>query len=329
MQIPYETVVAKIVEQSELSKEDVEGKVQEKMSQLSGLISKEGAALIIANELNLNIHQEVAQQPVKIKDIVAGSRDLTFNAKILQKWQKKEFEVNNRKGTVANIFVGDETGRMRVVMWGETAKVFDELAEGDVVQVKGGYARENNNYTEVHANDRSEIIKNPEGVSVDVQTPQRERKSIQNISEEDNQVELLGTLVELQEPRFFEVCKTCNKRIKADDEGNFSCDEHPDVPIAYSYVLNGVLDDGTDNIRSVFFRDVAMQLLQKSHDEIIALKDNLQEFESLKQQVLGSIVKVQGRVSKNTMFDRLEFLANNVDLSPDPEEELKRVKDAV
>ena len=55
IKVPYDEVVEKIVSETELSKEDVDDKVKIKMDQLSGLISKEGAAHIIANELNVTL----------------------------------------------------------------------------------------------------------------------------------------------------------------------------------------------------------------------------------------------------------------------------------
>ena len=44
---------------------------------------------------------------------------------------------------------------------------------------------------------------------------------------------------------------------------------------------------------------------------------------------LGKIIKCGGRVKKNAMFDRIEMVVNSLDLSPNPEDELKKLNDAV
>ena len=58
---------------------------------------------------------------------------------------------------------------------------------------------------------------------------------------------------------------------------------------------------------------------------MLAYKDNAAEFESLKQEMLGKIVKMTGRVKKNLMFDRIEFTAQQIDANPNPQDELKRL----
>ena len=36
-------------------------------------------------------------------------------------------------------------------------------------------------------------------------------------------------------------------------------------------------------------------------------------------------LKISGKVIKNSMFDRLEFIAQRVDLNPSPSDELKKI----
>ena len=52
--IPYEKLLERMQEASGKSKEELAKKIQAKLEELSGLISKEGAAHIVANELGVN-----------------------------------------------------------------------------------------------------------------------------------------------------------------------------------------------------------------------------------------------------------------------------------
>ena len=319
IQLPFEKVLEKITQQSDLTPDDVEVKIKQKMAQLSGLISREGAAHIIANELNISLYDQFSGR-VAIKDILPGLRDIEVLGKVLKIYAKRDFEVGNRKGTVASFLVGDESGKIRIVLWGSAAKDFEAIKEGNIVRVKGAYAKENNNYVEVHANDRSIIDLNPKGVDIKVDTA-TPRKKVANLSKFDNGVEVLATLVELGEPRFYEVCSECNRRVK---EGN--CPDHKESPLAFAYVLTGFLDDGTDNIRAVFFRDQAVSLLQKEDKEIQPLREDKEAFNSIKQELLGTLLKVTGRVNHNDMFDRNEFIVQELNLSPNPKDELARLQ---
>ena len=97
------------------------------------------------------------------------------------------------------------------------------------------------------------------------------------------------------------------------------------IPV-YAYVLNAVLDDGTETIRCVFFRNQVERLLNMTQEQLLKFKQEPAEFEAKKNDLLGTIIKLNGRTNKNSMFNRLEFIAQNVDINPNPEEELKRMQ---
>ena len=120
------------------------------------------------------------------------------------------------------------------------------------------------------------------------------------------------------------VCPKCGKRARPTSD-LFQCTEHGNVMPAYAYLLNVVVDDGTETIRCVFFRQQADRLIGKPSDEILRMRTNMQTFDSVKNDLLGKIVKLAGKVNKNAMFNRIEFVAQNVDANPDPKEELRRL----
>ena len=94
---------------------------------------------------------------------------------------------------------------------------------------------------------------------------------------------------------------------------------------AYAYVLNVVLDDGTETVRCVFFRNQVDKLLNLNQEQLLNFRSNPAEFEVMKNELLGTIVKINGRTNKNSLFNRLEFVVNSVDTKPNPEEEMKRL----
>jgi len=329
IKIPLQDIIDKIVKSANISEGEVNAKIKQKLDQLSGLISKEGAAHIIANELGVKLFEPV-EGKLQIKNILAGMRSVETVGKVQQFFDVREFETKNgRKGKVSSVVIADETGSIRVVLWGEPAEYVKKLKEGDIVKVENGYVRENQGRKEIHMNERGNFYINPEGESVGaVKITKREqvRKKLSEIQAGDTGIEVLGTIVQVFEPRFFEVCPECGKRARLKEDA-FFCDTHDKVAPAFSYVMNIFLDDGTDNIRCVFFREQADKLVGKERGHLLQFKDNPAGFEAVKNELLGNIVKLNGKVNKNEMFDRLEFMAYDVDANPDPGEEIKKAEE--
>ncbi|MBT7903504.1 DUF2240 family protein [Candidatus Woesearchaeota archaeon] len=325
-QLPYEKIVELIQEKSELSQAEVEMKIKEKLDQLSGLISKEGAAHIVANQLGVSIMDQ-SGGAIKLKNVLSGMKNVEAAGKVLGVYDIRDFEREGKPGKVGSFLIGDETGVLRVTCWHAKTEVMKDLSVGDIVSIKGAQARQNNGRIELHSNDRTEIIKNPEGVVIDVPTnmPSQDvtRKHISELTDNQFNVELLATIVQVFNPNFFEVCPNCKKRVRG-SEDSFVCNEHGQVSPDFSYVMNCVLDDGTETIRTVFFRDQLLKLASKTHEEILQYKEVPDKMEELKNNLLGQLIKVDGRTKKNDMFDRVEFTARTVDPNPNPEEELKK-----
>ena len=325
--MPIEQIKERISKKTGMTDFEVSGKIKEKLKQLSGLISEEGAAHIVANELGVKLF-EVGEN-TQVKNILAGMRNVDLVAKIAQKYDLREFTSARGPGKVQSLLVGDETGVIRVVLWNKKAEEAAELKEGDVIKVVGGYVRENQGRNEVHMNDMSKLIINPKGVEINLRPmpSQRayERKRINEITESDSNVEILATIVQVFDMNFFEVCPQCNKRARLREEG-FVCQTHGKVTPDYGFVMNVYADDGSDNIRVVLWREQAEQLLGMTREQILQFKEDPAKFEPIKNELLGNTILISGRASKNQTFDRIELVAQKINKSVNPAEEAEKLQ---
>lgn len=323
IKIPFEQIIAKIKDSTNISEEEVNEKIKQKKEQLSGLISDEGAAHIVANELSVKLFET---GKLKIKDILAGMRSVETIGRAGQVYEVREFVTNGREGKVGSFMLGDDSGVIRVVLWGSQTDNLKNIQESTIVKIKDAYVKENMNARkELHLNNNSRLVINPEGeIVAEYKKPEAVRKRIHELTEKDDNVAILGTIVQVFEPRFFEVCPTCGKRARVKDDG-FVCDVHASVEPKYSYVLNVFLDDGSDNMRVVCFRQQAEKLLGKTPEQMLEFKDFPEKFDAVKTELLGNMAKFVGRASKNDMFQRLEFMTNDVDTNLDPDEEIKKL----
>ena len=326
--ISYEDALAKVVEESGKSQDEIEKQVEAKLEQLSGLISKDGAIHIIANELNVQLTAPApAAKELKIADISLESRNLTVNGKVVQKWDVNNFNKNGREGRVANLLIGDDSGVTKLVFWNDQVDVFEELKVGDILVVQNPFVKESykGDRLELQLNQQSQLTVNPEGVTVETreapQQRERTQKYIKDLAGGENDTELIATVVQVYDPRFYDACPECRKKV----EGNM-CATHGEVTPEVNFNMSAFLDDGTGNIRTSFWKQQAMVLTGKTEEEFVKFREDLALFEPVKTALLGEIIKVVGSVKKNETFDRLEFTAQLVFTDVDPAKEIENLE---
>lgn len=326
--IPFDEAIQKIVADSGISQQEVENKVKAKLEELSGLISKDGAVHIIANELGVQLTRPATPgKETKIADLSPASRSVTVKGRVVRKWEVREFERNGRKGKVANLLIGDETGVTKLVFWNDQVDTFEQLKENDVLVVRNPFVKEGwQGRLELQLNDQSAIDVNPSGVSVEApQRPQqaeREQKYIKDLTGSEQNVEIIATIVQIYDPRFYDACGQCRRKLSP--EG--LCPEHGEVEKDVNFNLAAFLDDGTGNVRTSFWKSQALQLTGKSVQDFLKFRDEPTSFEETKNELLGEIIKVVGNVKKNDTFDRLELNAQLVFKDVDPAKEIANLE---
>lgn len=315
--IPLEKIIEKITEQTDLKEEEVQQKIDAKLEHLSGLISKEGAAHIVANELGVKLMQ--TEGVLKIDNLMAGMRDVELNCKVIRKYDLRTFENAKGQGKVFKFLVGDDSGVTMVVLWNDKTDLEKNFKEGDTLKLKLVNVRDNNGRTELHLGESGEIVVNPEGVEIESKSSgfaKAERKKISELKETDENVEIFGTVVQVFDPKFFKV-NSEGRRIKEDEN-----------PEGYTYgaVLNVFVDDGSDNIRVVLWKNQIINFLSINEEELLKFREEPASFEEYKNKMLGEMIKFIGRTTKNEMFGKIEFVANVVLSDVDPEKEMKNLK---
>jgi len=321
--LTYEDIVKVIKTEKGLSEEEIKSKVQEKLTKLSDLISKEGAAHILANELGINLFDRKISK-IKINKLLPGMRSVNILGKVVKLYGIREFKTDQREGKVANLLFGDETGVLRLVLW-DTKLISklenDEVKEGSVIRVKNAYVKQNNGYKELHLGSQGELALEDAKIKVaDKGISEYVRKEIGKLEDGMNNVGVFGTIVQAFEPRFYDACPDCGKKAT---EGK--CKEHGEVISKKIPILNIFLDDGTGNIRAVAFRDQVFDLTEIKEKEFV---EGPELFESIKETILGKQVLLVGRIVKNEMFDRLEFMVQRV-VNMKPEDIIKEMQNDV
>ena len=296
----YELLIERIAKSGGLEKDEVERRVEAKKAKLSGLISKEGAAQIIAAELGINFED----QDLKISELMPGMKRANVVGKVITLFPVREYSKNGREGKVANFVIADDTGNTRVVLWDVNHIELIEngtIKEGDVVEIKNGSTRD----SEIHLSGFSELKKSSvvfESVKSEVMVSEG------NLSEvrQGQSVRIRGVVVQVFQPRFYSVCPECNKKVVS-VEGVFNCAEHGTVSPKDRAILNFVLDDGTETMRVVMFSDQIGSLIPEED-----LKD-AEKATAFRDDFLGTEIYLSGNVKRNQLFNNLEIVASGVE----------------
>ena len=134
----YNKVIDRISRISGLERFEIERRVLAKKEKLSGLITKEGAAQIVASELGISFEGE----KLKIDELLPGMRKINVIGKIINLFPVRTFTTKKGElGKVANFVIADDSSNVRVVLW-DTHHIElierQEVAEGSVVEIHGG-----------------------------------------------------------------------------------------------------------------------------------------------------------------------------------------------
>lgn len=311
LQLSYNDIVDKIKLEKGLSEEEIKDRVKEKLNKLTDLISKEGAAHIVAHELGVKLFDASSKREVKINKLIAGMRSVVVSGKVLKMYKVISFTRGTRAGKVASFLIGDESGRVRVVLWdANLIKLIEDgsVKEEVIVKVQNGYVKNNNGFIEVNVGSQGSLLVNPEGVSISEVKEGMSfvRKQLKDLNDNDAAA-VLGTISQVFEPRFYDICSNCGKKVDL-QEGKIICKEHGEVNKSEAVVVNFFFDDGSGAIRAVAFREQAEKIVGKTVGDLKGVN-----FEELKSSVLGKQFLLAGRVNRNEAFDRVEFRVSRVE----------------
>ena len=140
-----------------------------------------------------------AVEEYRVEDLTMGASDVDLLGVILDTDTVRTFDRDDgSEGKVSNLTVGDETGRVRVTMWDDTADRVEELEAGETVEVVDGYVRERDGDLELHVGSRGAI----ETVDADVEYVP-ETTDVADL-ELDDVVDIAGGVIETSEKRTFD-----------------------------------------------------------------------------------------------------------------------------
>jgi len=295
----YEKILEKIAKCASLEKEEIERRVEAKRAKLAGLISKEGAAQVIAAELGISFDNE----KFKINELLPGMKRVNLTGKIINLFPVRTFTTKKGdQGKVANLVVADETSNIKVVLWDVNHIALIEkgdVSDGNVIEIVNGSMRDN----EIHLGSFSELkLSNDIFEEVNTEKIVKEKDIVDFRVGDSSSVRAF--IVQTFEPKFFNVCSECKKKVTPEGE-NFMCKEHGKVLPEKRALINIVLDDGTETTRCVLFHETLNGLG-------LTELENADMLTQQRENLLGKEMIFSGNVRINKFFNNPEFIVDEV-----------------
>ncbi len=132
-------IMDRIIQETGMTREELEKRIKEKIEMYGGLLTEAGAAFSIAKELGITL--DIPTSSDEYTEISKINEDLGFVniAGIVKAVSPvKNWEKDDRSGKIARILVADNTGEIWVVLWNDDAELVElgKIKPGTVIAVK-------------------------------------------------------------------------------------------------------------------------------------------------------------------------------------------------
>lgn len=180
--------------EDQISSDEFESRIEEKVSLMAGLCDRRTAAMLVARELG------ASEVLIKIGKIKPETGTVVFTGRVLSISEVKEFaRSDGSTGRVANMTLGDETGTIRVALWDEATEL---IKSGDIrvdqcLKIRG-LAKEGYTGTEVSLGKSGGL----EEVDLDIK-PRVEPFKVSEIHRDMGEVNLIAMVLDPGDAREF------------------------------------------------------------------------------------------------------------------------------
>ncbi len=210
----------------DLSEDLVLALIEEKKKEGHGLLSDEGAARLVAEELLVQTRGTELGR-MQVKDLVSGLNDVAISGRVLLSWPLQGFQRRDgTPGRVMRLILVDRSGRVRCALWDRHVDVASRAGnlQGRIIRIGHAYTRQGlAGDVEVHAGDRSSIEIDPQEMpTADFPEFKELFTQLGKVTADANQVNAVGIVQ--ADPRHYSFTKedrtgSVLRTVLADDSG--------------------------------------------------------------------------------------------------------------
>ena len=305
IEMKTEVYINKIIEDTGLTRKEIQNLVEDKKNELKGLISDEGALFIIAKELGVDIKNEnkdlLKDIEIFITDITQKMKNVTIFGRIKGIYNTNSFKKNDgTNGFVGSFLLHDNTGDARIVLWDDQVKIFNDpnFVKNELVKILNGNAKKGKyGDIEIHVGRYGKIILAPEDVDYN-KYPKITFKSI-NINDINlnlKSISIEGKIIQISPIREF-----------TRKDGGFGS------------VRSLTLLDSTGSIRVTFWNEDTEKISANNIDDFISITNLNPRLSSLDSKTIDLVA------NKNTIIAKKD---KDIDIKGDFTKKIKILQES-
>ncbi|RLI65509.1 MAG: hypothetical protein DRO88_04310, partial [Promethearchaeia archaeon] len=165
--------IQKIIKKTGLTPDQIKKKIDEQIKELSGLVDEEGAIVIVAKNLGVDLKENKSaanldtDQPIRE---LKPNTNATIVGRIVNIGEVKTFnKKDGTQGSLLPFIIEDATRMIRCVAWGEfNTQIINEngFSNGEILRIVNGFVKpgRNQNSLEIHIGSKSRIQLQPDNV---------------------------------------------------------------------------------------------------------------------------------------------------------------------
>ncbi len=193
LQVIVDEILAK---RSDLTANQIRELIEEKKKEGRGLLSDEGAARLVAEELLIQTRGTELGR-MHVKNLVSGLNDVTLSGRVLLAWPPQQFQRRDgTSGRVMRIILVDRSGKARCALWDRHVDVAERAGnlQGRILRIGHAYTRQGlTGEAEVHAGDRSSVEIDPQGLQMSEFPEFKELfTKMGDLGQQDNSINVVG-----------------------------------------------------------------------------------------------------------------------------------------
>ncbi|MEK6972715.1 MAG: DUF2240 family protein [archaeon] len=240
----FESILERIIKETGKSNEEILDKIDRKQKKMAGLLSKEGAAFMVAKDYGIDLEANVVRS--KINELKEGMQTVTILVRVKHIYAPKKFEKNGKKGLLCNMLVEDETGECRATAWHNHVKELEDVQKNHILLLKNCYISMFNEKPSLNIGFSSQIDKNTNETII--LSESNNLMKLNEIKEGLQNVDVIARVINIFPVNYFE-----KDGIKKG-------------------VINFMLNDGTKAIRATAWNDMVDEILKLKAGDLIKIE---------------------------------------------------------
>lgn len=189
-------IVEIISNETNLGKDEIHQRINDKMEELGEFVTELGAAHIVAREMSVDLSSEPpvqVQSQLTIDQLVPEMTSINILGRILRIYNQHSFKKKDgTDGILQSVLIEDKTGKVRVVFWDQIVSELQNknIKVGDPIRILNGYTKLGRDQSvEVHLGIRSQVQVRPSGVD-DTKLPDKQSTFVKIKDIKGNEIDL-------------------------------------------------------------------------------------------------------------------------------------------